>query len=262
MASQKWGSALHQRDLQRQAKDEGAIQHDAISRAKSCATTTTLNSASNPSTLTEPYIRVAEPLRSEGQSTYRAFWRSKQAIPSRYLDHKLLEARQAPVDLLVTLNCCAAEFDSADQDGSGGVDFDEFCKLCEMKDARLGSSSGNERTSAELLEWFNILDQDGDGRVSKPDYFAFAIREAMWAAGTNANRGLQAIFAGYDRDNSGQLSRSEVGPHTQIVTLTITLILTLTIITIAYHHHHHHHTNPTPTPVPEGCHRDGLRRCR
>jgi Ca2+-binding EF-hand superfamily protein len=104
-------------------------------------------------------------------------------------------------------------FDSADSNGDGVITRDEFHAARERLFARLdrngdgfidkddmsGRLAGRQKAQERLAALVTQLDQDGDGRVSKSEFFA----------------GSTPLFDRADTDHNGELSRDEVAAMKQ-----------------------------------------------
>ena len=93
----------------------------------------------------------------------------------------------------------ALEFDEADADGDQEIGYDEFCEYI------LPKVRGARHTDADLKEWWALMDIDGDGFIRKDEYFLYT----LCAASRKAGSGINAIFAEFDKDGSGNLDEIE-----------------------------------------------------
>ena len=153
------------------------------------------------------YRRVVEPIKGEGESIYRNYWRNtaKERARSRYLDH--LEAARAHDDPEHAVNQLfdrAIDFDAADANFSGALSFGEFARLVRSMDHE---RTGEPRSNELLRSWFNDLDVDGNGVVTKAEYFHYAIRES--ACGPDRGNGLRGTFARVDTAGTGKINRHD-----------------------------------------------------
>ena len=169
----------------------------------------------------EPYTRVLGTVKSEGSDHYRSFWRNERTAKARskYLDHfalavpsDALAAADSPsphADVASRIRRNAMDFDDADLDLDGGLDFDEFSRL--MRTKQVGDDAGgtkiNVLTDEMLNGWFRALDRDGNGQITKAEYFSFAVREA--AMGSEKGRALTAHFEAFDTNRNGVLEAAE-----------------------------------------------------
>eukprot|EP00249_Psilotum_nudum_P023754 c28974_g1_i1 orf=406-933(-) len=98
------------------------------------------------------------------------------------------DGQMSPFDLNIFFNSCSgitindeeirAMIACADTDGNGRVDYDEFQHLlgAESEESRSTLASSDLVEHASLQEVFRILDQDGDGVLSKYDLEQFATK--------------------------------------------------------------------------------------
>jgi len=86
-------------------------------------------------------------------------------------------------------------FDSVDTDGSGMIDYSEFCAAA--------LKSGAVRCEKAILAAFRIFDTDGNGQISKSE-----LGDVMMAQGTDVSE-LDKILNPWDIDGDGQLSLDE-----------------------------------------------------
>merc|ERR1712216_350012 len=86
-------------------------------------------------------------------------------------------------------------FDSVDTDGSGEIDYSEFCAAA-MK-------SGALRCEQAIMAAFRVFDIDGDGQISKAE-----LGEVILSHGTDAEE-LEKLLDPWDTDGDGHLSFSE-----------------------------------------------------
>ena len=89
-------------------------------------------------------------------------------------------------------------FQEADANSDGELDFDEF-------EAALPKTVREKHSRKEIRRWFQMIDDDGNGKVSLDEHFAWALNAAALSSGA----GVKKIFAKYDRDGSGELSEIE-----------------------------------------------------
>ena len=121
---------------------------------------------------------------------------------SRYLDFMKgngVNATMSRIETRAREN--AMEFDQADADGDGELDFDEF------KDLVHSRMPSENRTDAQLHAWMQALDTDGNGRVSKVEFFAFSLREAFVRG--NTSQSMDSFFKEWDSGGDGQLNADE-----------------------------------------------------
>ena len=89
-------------------------------------------------------------------------------------------------------------FQEADANSDGELDFDEF-------EAALPETVREKHSRKEIRRWFQMIDDDGNGKISLDEHFAWALNAAALSSGA----GVKKIFAKYDRDGSGELSEIE-----------------------------------------------------
>ena len=91
----------------------------------------------------------------------------------------------------------AAEFDDADSSDATGA-FDHELDKAKFLTILPRDKSFNE---ADLDAWWTLLDIDGDGVITKAEFFTYA----LCAASRRAGAGVEEIFRVYDQDGSGRL---------------------------------------------------------
>ncbi|GMH11393.1 hypothetical protein Nepgr_013234 [Nepenthes gracilis] len=86
----------------------------------------------------------------------------------------------------------------ADRDGSGAIDFDEFCYM-------LTAKIGERDTKEELVKAFRIIDQDNNGKISAADIQLIAkeLDENF------TNQEIQEMIEEADRDRDGEVNVEE-----------------------------------------------------
>ena len=92
----------------------------------------------------------------------------------------------------------AMYFIEADTDQDGLIDCHEFVSTLPVHVVR----STNHST---LLAWFDLLDVDNDGKISRHDYLRWSFSAASIASGS----GLHKLFKKFDRNGTGELSELE-----------------------------------------------------
>ena len=88
----------------------------------------------------------------------------------------------------------ALAFDAADTGMDGELSFEGFKRLVEERMPSRGSCS-----ESQLRTWFDALDVDGNGVLTKSEYFAFAVREAVLFSGSG--QGIAEFFKDSDADS-------------------------------------------------------------
>merc|ERR1711988_1084534 len=86
-------------------------------------------------------------------------------------------------------------FSSVDTDGSGLIDYSEFCAAA--------LKSGALRCEKAILAAFRVFDINGDGQISKAE-----LGEVILSHGTDPDE-LEKLFDPWDADGDGHLSFSE-----------------------------------------------------
>lgn len=86
----------------------------------------------------------------------------------------------------------------ADKDGNNALDWDEFL---EMQPTRIRET----HSEAEIREWFEMADVDGNGSVSINEFFIWTLQKES----LNGMEGLRAVFQAYDTDNTGCIDMAE-----------------------------------------------------
>merc|ERR1712054_246134 len=94
-------------------------------------------------------------------------------------------------------------FDSVDTDGSGVIDYSEFCAAA--------INSGALRCEKAILAAFRVFDTDGNGQISKEE-----LEDVMMFQGTDCNE-LDKLLDPWDTDGDGQLSFEEF--HAMVLSL-------------------------------------------
>ena len=90
------------------------------------------------------------------------------------------------------------EFQKADVDNDGELDFDEFSQM-------MFNLTGTEWTYSQLQSWFEAMDTDGDGHISQDEFFYYSLRDAQQHSSMNLND----TFASLDSDGSGFINYQE-----------------------------------------------------
>ncbi|KAL9234993.1 hypothetical protein vseg_009799 [Gypsophila vaccaria] len=85
-----------------------------------------------------------------------------------------------------------------DKDGSGAIDFDEFCHMMTAK-------IGERDTKEELMKAFRIIDQDSNGKISAADIQ----RIAKDLGESFTDREIQEMIDEADRDRDGEVNVEE-----------------------------------------------------
>ena len=93
----------------------------------------------------------------------------------------------------------AKVFESADKDLNGVLSFEEFVHTLPKKFV-------SRRSGEELKRLFDITDVNGDGRVSKQEFFMSTLSLSSKMTGS----GLEAVFRKYDRTKDTALDILEV----------------------------------------------------
>ncbi|XP_074311632.1 putative calcium-binding protein CML13 [Silene latifolia] len=85
-----------------------------------------------------------------------------------------------------------------DKDGSGAIDFDEFCHMMTAK-------IGERDTKEELMKAFRIIDQDNNGKISPADIQ----RIAKELGESFTDREIHEMVDEADRDRDGEVNVEE-----------------------------------------------------
>ncbi|CAA2934356.1 caltractin-like isoform X1 [Olea europaea subsp. europaea] len=85
-----------------------------------------------------------------------------------------------------------------DKDGSGAIDFDEFCHMMTAK-------FGERDTKEELMKAFYIIDQDKNGKISAADIQ----RMAKELGERFSDREIQEMINEADQDRDGEVNAEE-----------------------------------------------------
>ena len=134
---------------------------------------------------------------SKMASSSRALVRPKGSAPPK-LRRKLSKPMQEQAETArKVLQQKAMHFDEADGDGDNGVTYEEFASQM--------LRSTQSYSPKKLDTWWSLLGVERDGLLRKEDYFDFALAVASQSTGS----GIQAIFLGYDADQSGALDAVE-----------------------------------------------------
>ena len=91
-----------------------------------------------------------------------------------------------------------SDFKAFDKDGSGDLDFGEFCKLVRTREP------GHHKDD-ELKARFEELDKDKSGRIDVQEYVGFALLESL----THSRVRLIDLLDSMDSDKNRKVSRSE-----------------------------------------------------
>ena len=132
-------------------------------------------------------------------------------VPSRYLTHgtassSIRRGRRASLDAHTSAVRFSAErFDEADVDDDKALSFDEFKALLRQG---LDAAGVPRPPKSELREWFKALDLDHNGRISKAEFFLFAMTHASLSVGYGGGT-LQTMLSHWDADGNHSLNRRE-----------------------------------------------------
>ena len=88
----------------------------------------------------------------------------------------------------------ALRFGQADINEDMELEWDEFYHMQPPKVRR-------ERSVAEIREWFEEADEDGDGTVSVHEFFRWTLTRHL--------KGIEDVFRRYDNDGVGSLDLAE-----------------------------------------------------
>lgn len=106
--------------------------------------------------------------------------------------------RTNEANAMINIRQHSMHFSLADVNGDDTMDYDEFV---ESMPAHVRASNSPE----QLRTWFEMIDLDGSGQVSRDEHLKWSLNAATMASGA----GVEKIFQRYDRDGSGQLSELE-----------------------------------------------------
>lgn len=95
----------------------------------------------------------------------------------------------------------AASFFSADLDDEQGLSFDEFRNM-------LPTHIRDKFKDSTLREIFGDADSDGDGRISRKEFFFWTLRAAHEQSGSSSSN-LERCFTRFDLSGDGELNLSE-----------------------------------------------------
>ena len=122
----------------------------------------------------------------------------KKVSPKKGATVTYKSVRTKEENAVVLMRQHAMHFAETDVNDDGGLSFDEFVSSVPLPVRRSTPPS-------ELRAWFELLDQDGNGTVSREEHLRWSLSAAKLASGS----GIEKIFARYDRDGSGNLSELE-----------------------------------------------------
>lgn len=93
----------------------------------------------------------------------------------------------------------AAEFDQADLDGDHEIEYEEFCLMMPR------TRGGTQQSDEDLRVWWEMLDTNGDGVITKDEFFIYALASSSRKTGS----GVVGMFQKFDANRSGKLDEIE-----------------------------------------------------
>jgi Ca2+-binding EF-hand superfamily protein len=93
------------------------------------------------------------------------------------------------------------QFDEACGDGDRTLSFEEFCAFTSSFTTNADIHADKKHQDKELRAWWALINENGDARISKCEFFLYSLCAASRKCGT----GIQAIFQKFDGNSSGNL---------------------------------------------------------
>lgn len=91
----------------------------------------------------------------------------------------------------------SVQFNEADSDGNDLISYDEFHAFVMPRFSE---------DTADCKRWWELMDANADGAISKDEFFVYALCAAIRRAGTN---GILSIFRRFDADSNGSFGLIE-----------------------------------------------------
>ena len=117
--------------------------------------------------------------------------RGKISVPSS-------RVRTSEQRAMILIRQHSMHFNEADTNNDNTMDYEEFVKS-------LPQHVRDSTPPDQLRTWFDMMDLDGSGEISRDEHLKWSLNAATVASGA----GIEKVFQRYDRDGSGELSELE-----------------------------------------------------
>ena len=125
---------------------------------------------------------------------------SEQTTGNRAFDPEEVDGK-GDEDFFKLMKQRAADYFSADTDGDGMVNYDEFSSLIAQR------ADAKDFKQKAVKELFDALDVDKSGKLDLVEYIQWALRESL----SKSKGKVLDLFRAWDADGSGQIDKDEFG---------------------------------------------------